>query len=106
MQVAELQVTPDAYQDNKKLIRPPEMNHKDFMLMQKAEWPEFHRIIFGRWTNDYHKRKEIEWWCNANVKGRWFHSDNFEVYYFEDQNSAIYFKLKWFSEIVTFTKEN
>jgi len=83
----------------RKLMRPPEMSHKDFMLMQKAEWPEFHRIVIGRWPSDYHKRKEIEWWCNANIHGRWFHSDNNEVYYFETEMGAIHFKLRWFSEI-------
>lgn len=82
-----------------RLIRPADMSHKDFMLMQKAEWSDFYRIRIGRWKNDYHKTKEIEWWCNEQVKGRWFHSEGYEVYYFEDENSAIHFKLRWFSEI-------
>ena len=106
MQVVEFETTANE-QENRRLIRPPEMNHKDFMFMQKSEWTSFHRVIFGRWISDYHKRKEIEWWCNVNVKGRWFHSDNNEVYYFEDENSAIFFKLRWFSEIAaTETKGN
>lgn len=80
-------------------MRPTDMKHRDFMLMQKSEWTEFHRVKLGSWKSDYIKTKEIEWWCNENCKGRWFHSDGYEVYYFEDNNSAIYFKLKWFSEI-------
>jgi len=83
----------------RKLMRPNELPHKDFMLMQKSDWPEFHRVILGKWENVYHTTKEIEWWCNSNIHGRWFHSDSNEVYYFEDQNSAIHFKLRWFSEI-------
>jgi hypothetical protein len=86
-------------ESNKSLVRPPEMAHKDFMLMQKGEWTGFHRIVLGRWKKTYHLMKEIEWWCNANVKDRWFHSEGNEVYYFEDENSALYFKLKWFSDI-------
>lgn len=86
------------------LKRPADTKHKDFMLMQKSEWTEFHRVKLGacKWLwkwETYTKTKEIEQWCNENCKGRWFHSDGYEVYYFEDRNSAIYFKLKWFSEL-------
>jgi hypothetical protein len=91
---------------NIQLMRPADLSHKDFMLMQKHEWKEFHRIILGLWKYDYRKQKEIEWWCNENVKGRWFHSERCEVYYFEDRNTAIHFKLRWFSEIVSSSKEN
>jgi hypothetical protein len=85
--------------EGQRLVRPHDMAHKDFMLMQKHEWPEFHRIVIGRWTYNYHKQKEIEWWCNENACGRWFHSEGHEVYYFESRNAAIHFKLRWFSEI-------
>lgn len=98
MQVAEFSITPG--QTSNRLLRPADMSHKDFMLMQKAEWPEFHRVILGRWSGNYHKTKEIEWWAKDNVVGRWFHSERHEVYYFEDENSAIHFKLRWFSELV------
>jgi hypothetical protein len=91
----------DLHQPAVRLVRPPDVSHKDFMFAQKAEWPDFWRIVLGKWTveNKYHQVKEIEWWCNENIKGRWFHSDDYEVYYFEDRNSAIYFKLKWFSQL-------
>ena len=82
-----------------RLIRPADIAHKDFMLMQKAEWSGFHRIRIGPWKPVYTKAKEVEWWCNENTYGRWFHSEANEVYYFEDENSAIHFKLRWFSEI-------
>jgi hypothetical protein len=80
--------------------RPMDMTHKDFMLMQKTEWNEFHRVIIGKWNRDYHKEKEIEWWCDKNIRNRWFHSEGFEVFYFEDFNSAVYFKLRWYSELI------
>jgi hypothetical protein len=83
----------------KRMMRPSDMSHKDFMFMQKSEWSDFHRIVLGRWGNTYFMTKEIEWWCNEMIKGRWFHSEANEVYYFEDLNSAIHFKLRWFSEI-------
>ncbi len=86
--------------DTRKLMRPEDMSHRDFMLMQKAEWEDFHRVKIGRWPHNYHKAKEIEWWCNENVVRRWFHSDGYEVYYFENANSAMLFKLRWFSELV------
>lgn len=86
---------------NKRLIRPADSTHKDFMLMQKAEWNEFHRVIIGRWKGDYRKQKEIEWWCNQSIHGRWFHSEGREVYYFEEFNSAILFKLRWYSELIS-----
>ena len=82
----------------KKLCRPNDVSHKDFLFAQKSEWPEFHRVILGQWKPSYHTQKEIEWWCNENIKGRWFHSEANEVYYFEDEKSSILFKLRWFSE--------
>lgn len=86
---------------NKRLICPPDTTHKDFMLMQKTEWNEFHRVIIGRHTRDYRKEREIEWWCNQNIRCRWFNSEGREVFYFEDFNSAVYFKLRWYSELVS-----
>ena len=81
-----------------KLCRPHDVSHRDFMFAQRADWPEFHRVVLGQWRPSYHKQKEIEWWCTENIKGRWFHSEANEVYYFEDRNSSVHFKLRWFSE--------
>ena len=76
--------------------RPLDMNHKDFMLMQKTRWPHFTRVVIGLHKREHRQEKEIEWWCNENLKGRWFHSEAHEVYYFEDENSGLHFKLMWF----------
>lgn len=91
-------ITP-TFDKGKRIVRPADMSHKDFMFMQKAEWDSFTRIVIGRWKYDYHTTKEIEWWCNENMYGRWFHSEGHEVYYFEHENSALYFKLKWYSDL-------
>ena len=76
-----------------QVIRPSKIGHKRFMLsLKKEHWPSFYRIIIGQGNLN---GPAIRKWCNENIVGRWYTSDNNEVYYFEDANSAIHFKLRW-----------
>lgn len=91
----------------KRLLRHIDISHKDFMFAQKAEWKEFHRIPMNEYiARQYKKQKEIEWWCNEHLTGRWFHSDGFEMYYFDNEDSAVMFKLKYHDDTTNPEMEN
>jgi len=76
-----------------QVMRPSKIGHKKFMLSLKKEvWPSFYRVVIG--PNNLNG-SAIKKWCQENVESRWYVSDGQEVYYFEDMNSAIHFKLRW-----------
>ena len=75
------------------------------MLRMKAAWGNLNRVRIGRWKvepgGEANKPTpaEVVRWCVETLHGHFFHSPGFEVFYFDNHQSAVYFKLRWFHEL-------
>jgi hypothetical protein len=64
------------------------------LQLKRYCWKKFFRIRLGRRLESA-EIIEMRQWCGEQPC-KFYHSDGGEVWYFDDLNTAIYFKLRWY----------
>lgn len=74
---------------------PEGVRHRDFLLHDlRRRWPKLFRVVVGK---ERGSDPEITRWC-AEQPGRWYASPGREVYYFDNEKTALFFKMRWTGE--------